>query len=379
MALKVALVHDWLVSQRGGEAVLETLVELFPSAPIYTLVVDRTRISKKLSGRDIRPSFLQTLPGAGPEGFRKFLPLFPSAVAGWDFDGFDLIVSTSHCVAKAAGARQNIPHISYVHTPMRYIWDQWEHYAPSSPLLRTAATPVRVALQRWDSASSQRSGLRLLANSNFVAQRIKRVWKRESHVVYPPVDTDFFFATAEQERSYWCVVSALVPYKRVGLAVEWANRFERPLIVVGEGPEQKQLERLAGPTVQLKGRVSRQEIRDVFAGALGLIFPGVEDFGIVPLEAMASGVPVLAFGEGGALETVSIEAPRETGALFDEFKADSIEEAAVRITKGWEEGKFTRDALRTCAAQFSIQRFEDQLRCAIQDELESLGFDKNMI
>ena len=192
MALKVALVHDWLVSQRGGEAVLETLVELFPSAPIYTLVVDRTRISKKLSGRDIRPSFLQTLPGAGPEGFRKFLPLFPSAVAGWDFDGFDLIVSTSHCVAKAAGARQNIPHISYVHTPMRYIWDQWEHYAPSSPLLRTAATPVRVALQRWDSASSQRSGLRLLANSNFVAQRIKRVWKRESHVVYPPVDTDFF-------------------------------------------------------------------------------------------------------------------------------------------------------------------------------------------
>ena len=379
MVLKVALVHDWLVSQRGGEAVLETLVDLFPAAPIFTLVADRTKISDKLSACDIRTSFLQDLSGAGPTGFRKFLPLFPSAVAGWDFTGFDLIVSTSHCVAKAAGASQNIPHISYIHTPMRYIWDQWEHYAPSSAFLRAATTPVRIALQRWDSASSQRPGLRLLANSNFVAQRIRRVWNRDSQVVCPPVDAEYFFATPKQKRSYWCVVSALVPYKRVELAVEWANRFERPLIVVGEGPEQKRLEQMAGPTVQLRGRVSRDEIRDVFAGALGLVFPGIEDFGIVPLEAMAAGVPVVAFGEGGALETVSIEPPRETGVLFDKLRADSIEEAVLRVLKGWEDGKFAPDTLRSWAAEFSNQRFEERLRLAIRSELGSLGLDKELI
>ena len=227
------------------------------------------------------------------------------------------------------------------------------------------ATPVRFALQRWDIASSQRSGLRLLANSNFVAQRIRRVWNRDSQVVCPPVDAEYFFATAEQKRSYWCVVSALVPYKRVELAVEWANRFERALIVVGEGPEQKRLEQMAGPTVQLKGRVSREEIRDVFAGALGLIFPGIEDFGIVPLEAMAAGVPVVAFGEGGALETVSIEPPRETGVLFDSLRVDSIEDGALRVLKGWEEGKFDRATLKDM--DFDIQPSALRRRAPIGD------------
>ncbi len=379
MPPKVALVHDWLVSQRGGEAVLETLVNIFPDAPIFTLVSDRDKISERLGACEIRNSFLQTFPGAGPAGFRKFLPLFPRAVAGWDFSGFDLVVSTSHCVAKAAGAKEGLPHISYVHTPMRYIWDQWEHYAPSSFVMRGVAGTVRLGLQHWDMATSRRDSLKLIANSQFVAERISRVWKRDATVVHPPVDADYFFDLPRRHRSYWCIVSALVPYKRVELAVDWANQYGRELIVVGDGPEKNRLERLAGPTVRLLGRVRRHEIRDVLAGALGLIFPGIEDFGIVPLEAMAAGVPVVAFKAGGALETVRSDSPQPTGVFFDQPKASSLEEAVSKVSIGWEKGIFEREALKAWAATFSTERFESKLREALRVEFRSLGIVPEMI
>ena len=373
MNLRVALVHDWLVSQRGGEAVLEALVKLFPDAPIYTLVLERSKLSPLLRDSHIETSFLQTLPGAGPKGFRKFLPIFPSAVARWDFSKFDLIVSTSHCVAKAAGARQGIPHISYVHTPMRYIWDQWPHYAPKSAVKRLLAEPIRRGLQKWDYASSQRESLRLIANSRFVAERIQRVWDRKARVVYPPVDVDYFRKVQGSARSYWCVLSALVPYKRVELAVEWANRFGRELVVIGDGPERERLTRLAGPNVSLRGRVSREEIALTLAGARGLIFPGTEDFGIVPLEAIAAGVPVIAYGEGGALETVSAEESALTGVFFYRSDVESIESAALEVSRGWETGKFSREPMVQWTEQFSAVAFERSIRKACREEIAQLG------
>lgn len=379
MALKVALVHDWLVSQRGGEAVLEGLVSFFPDAPIYSLVVDRSKISTYLSGREIRTSFLQTLPGAGPSGFRRFLPIFPSAVANWDFSDFDLIISTSHCVAKAAGHGHGIPHISYIHSPMRYIWDQWPHYAPRSPVKRGLLEPLRRGLQLWDKATSRRSNLRLIANSNFVAERIRRVWSRDARVVYPPVDTKFFETTVGRAREHWCVLSALVPYKRIELAVVWANAFKHRLVIVGEGPERERLEGIAGPTVSFLGRVDRSEIQDVFSRAHGLIFPGVEDFGIVPLEAMAAGVPVVAFAEGGALETVTVDEAEQTGAFFSRPDAEAIEEAAQEVLTGWEHGRFKREAMLKWVNRFSRETFKCSLRDAIQTEMRSLELGHHVI
>ena len=375
MALKVALVHDWLVSQRGGEAVLEGLVSLFPDAPIFTLVVDRTRISDYLSARDIRPSFLQAMPGAGPSSFRRFLPIFPAAVAKWDFAEFDLVISTSHCVAKAAGHHSDTPHISYIHSPMRYIWDQWPHYAPSSPLKRGLLEPVRRGLQLWDQATSSRSRLRLIANSNFVAHRIKRVWNRDAKVVYPPVDTKFFEATVSGRRTHWCVLSALVPYKRIELAVEWANAFQRRLVIVGDGPERERLEGLAGSNVSFVGRADRSEIQEIFSHAHGLIFPGVEDFGIVPLEAMAAGVPVVAFSEGGALETVSVDGEIQTGAFFNHPDVEAIERSAQDVLIGWQEGRFRRDSMTAWVNKFSRASFDHSLRSALRREMAWLGIE----
>ena len=379
MGPRIALVHDWLVSQRGGEAVLEGLARMVPDAPIYTLVSETSQISSYLRSREIRTSFLQNLPGAGPSGFRKFLPIFPKAVASWDFSEFDLILSTSHCVVKAAGEREGVPHISYIHSPMRYIWDQWSHYAPKSSLARGLLTPIRQGLQAWDRSSSQRSTLRLIANSQFVAERIRRVWNRESQVVYPPVDSAFFRQTVSGERTHWCVLSALVPYKRIDLAVEWANAYQQPLVIIGDGPEREHLMTLAGPTVSFRGRASRAEVQEVFAQAYGLLFPGVEDFGIVPLEAMAAGVPVVAFGQGGALETVVPKGPSRSGAFFYQAEPEAIEEAAQEVLTGWAEDGFNRASMLNWVEEFSEDCFDRALRAAIRSEAAALGLPNIVI
>lgn len=361
MGARVALVHDWLVSQRGGEAVLESLIRLFPDAPIYTLVADRAVLSDVIAKQVIHTSILGRALGSQTRHFRKFLPIFPSAMENFDFREFDFIVSTSHCVAKSAGRRHSIPHLSYIHTPMRYVWDQWPHYAPKDPLRRTLASPLRLYLQRWDRASSQGSHLRFIANSSFVSERIRTVWNRKSDVIYPPVDAQFFNNAPMRQRDGWCVVSALVPYKRVELAVQWATSYRQRLVVVGEGPERAKLEAIGGPTVTFLGRVPRPVIRDILSTSLGLIFPGIEDFGIVPLEAMATGTPVVAFGEGGALETV-VEGPEaHTGVFFKEDTPASVEEAVGRLVRGWEASLYQPKAMRRWVEKFSVARFDAEL------------------
>ncbi len=280
------LVHDWLVTHRGGEQVLLELARAFPSAPIYTLVYDRKNVHPELQNRMVHTSFIQKLPRV-PKHFRRYLPLFPKAIEAFNLADYDVVISTSHCVAK--GARAQGLHISYVHTPMRYIWDQLPSYVtrlPESaraPVIRAAEVAV-TPLRRWDVASSKRP-TELIANSRYVANRIARVWDRDAHVVHPPVAVDFWNGAPEKKREGYLVVSALVPYKRVDVAVDAALAFGLPLTVIGNGPERRNLLKRAGGRVRFVTGASNDELREAYASAKALLFCGVEDFGIVPVEA----------------------------------------------------------------------------------------------
>ncbi len=312
--MRIAIVHDWLTGMRGGERCLEVLCELFPDATLFTLVHLSGSVSPAIERMRIRTSFLQRL-GPLRKRFRALLPLFPLAVERFNLSGYDLVISSSHCVAKGALAPPAARHVAYTYTPMRYVWDQAAAYADGAgwgPLRRAAAAPVASYLRLWDAASSLRVD-EFVAISRHVARRIRRCYGRDAAVIHPPVDADRF-RPGEGEGGHYLVVSALVPYKRVDLAVAACTRMGRPLKVVGAGPEVARLRRLAGPTVEFLGPRADEEVAALYAGCRALLFPGLEDFGIVPLEAQAAGRPVIAYGEGGACETVvpfNPRAPRE--------------------------------------------------------------------
>lgn len=301
---RVALVHDWLTGMRGGEKVLDLLCNLLPHADVFTLVHVRGSVSATIEAHRIRTAFVSRLPGA-PRWYRHFLPLLPTAVEQFDLDGYDLVVSTSHCAVKAAIHPGRARHLCYCFTPMRYAWDQFETYfgpdrlGVASRLVR----PIMRRLARWDAATAHRPD-RYLAISQHVAARIRRYYNRPSAVVYPPVDTAFFTPGEPASRSGCLVVSALVPYKRVDVAIEACRLAGERLRIVGAGPEEGRLRRLAGPEVEFLGWRSDEEVRALYRSARVVLLPGEEDFGIVPVEAMACGTPVVALGRGGACETV---------------------------------------------------------------------------
>ncbi|MBI5510090.1 MAG: glycosyltransferase [Deltaproteobacteria bacterium] len=352
------MVHDWLVAQRGGEHVLLQLARLFPEAPIYTLVHAKGSADPEIEAHPIRTSFIQSLPGV-PHTFRPYLPLFAAAIETFDLKAFDLILSTSHCVAKGVRLRTGQVHLAYIHTPMRYLWDQLAEYLPQIPGRHLLEPPVRLLtapLRHWDVTSSRRP-TRLIANSEFVAGRIKRVWGRNADVVYPPVDVDYFARARRVARRGFLVVSALVAYKRVDLAVALATRSLLDLTVVGDGPELPRLRAMAGPTVRFVGSLGPAELRQAYAGARALLFCGVEDFGIVPVEAMATGCPVIALQEGGALETVKAFGKTPTGVFFREPSLAAIDDAVRRFEVLEAEGAFARDVLLAHARRFSSDRF----------------------
>ncbi len=355
---RVALIHDWLVAHRGGEQVLLELARAFPSAPIYTLVYDPTHVHAELTSRDIRVSLIQSLPGA-PKHFRRYLPLFPKAIEAFDLSKFDVVLSTSHCVAK--GAVTQGTHIAYIHTPMRYLWDQLPTYIPpwaDNPLTVKAVTLAVTPLRRWDVMSATRP-TELVANSNYVAERIARVWQRPSRVVHPPVTTDFFRQAPDRKREGYLVVSALVPYKRVDVAVAAAAKEGLPLTVIGTGPELARLERIARGKVRFLPNASAKALREAYASAKALLFCGVEDFGIVPVEAQASGCPVIALAKGGALETV---VDGVTGVLFDSPEPRSLLAAIERR----EAIGFDRQTLENHAETFSARRFHLELQAVLR-------------
>ncbi|HUP59061.1 MAG TPA: glycosyltransferase [Thermoanaerobaculia bacterium] len=347
---RVAVVHDWLTGMRGGEAVLEAILDVLPTADLFTLFHFPGSVSGKIESRVIHTSELQRL-AARASDYRYLLALFPHAVRKWDFSAYDLIVSSSHCVAKGVNARGK-PHLCYCHTPMRYIWDRFDDYFPRSrPLRRAAAMSVAPWLRRWDRTTASEV-TRFVANSHFVRDRIRRFYDRDADVVHPYVDDAFFEPPLREERDdYHLVVSALVPYKRVDLAVGSGRR----VVVIGGGPLFEELKKRGGRDVTMLGSVSRAEIMERVARARSLILPGVEDFGITPLEAMALGTPVVALRAGGVLDTM-VEGV--TGIFFDRPEVDSLRRALDEV----ERRTWDRAELRAHAMRFSRARFDREFR-----------------
>jgi glycosyltransferase involved in cell wall biosynthesis len=366
--LKIALVHDWLTGMRGGEKVLEVLCELYPGAPLYTLLHNKGSVSPIIENRDIHTSFIDRLPFK-TERYRNYLPLFPRAIESFDFSGYDLILSTSHAVAKGARPASGALHICYCHTPMRYVWEMYdEYFGPGRAGLftRTAMSYVAPRLRRWDVAASDRVSA-FIANSHNVAERIRQYYKRSADVICPPVDADRF-SLSEGDDGYYLIVSALVPYKRVDLAIETFRQTRERLLIVGTGPELKRLQPLAPANVEFLGWQAGAELARLYARCRALIFPGIEDFGIVPLEAMASGKPVVAFGQGGALETVVEDPQHGTGVFFYDQTPDAMKEAMRKLGAM----KLNPRHIRAHAERFDRKIFKETYRKYVEQKTISL-------
>lgn len=350
--LRVVLVHDWLITLGGADRVLLALHQVFPQAPAFVSLFDPSRLPEVFREMEVYASWLQRVPGA-VRRHRLLVPLMPFAFASFDLPHADVVLSSSHACAKGVRVPPGAVHICYCHTPMRYAWDLSAEYlqavpVPARPLARAALGWLR----RWDRATATSVDY-FVANSRFVADRIRRHYQREAVVIYPPVDVDYFTPGGWPEE-YFLVVSRLVPYKRVDLAVEAFNRVKRPLVVVGDGPELPRLRAMAGPAVTFAGEVGDETLRDLYRGCQALIFPGEEDFGIVPVEAQACARPVIAYGHGGALESVR---PGVTGLFFGEETTESL----AATVRGFEREAFDPALIRAHAEQFSRQRFARQI------------------
>ncbi len=357
----IALIHDWLTGMRGGEKCLEALCELFPRAPIYTLLGFPEKLSTIITRHPIRNSYLQRMPRI-EKSYRHYLPLFPHAVESFDLSDFELIVSSSHAVAKGARPAPGALHISYVHTPMRYVWDMFDEYFPSDrvgALRRAFISQVARRLRAWDVRSAERVH-EFIANSNFVRDRIRRFYGRDAAVIYPPVDTSRFHVSTTSE-GYFLIVSALAPYKKIDLAVTVFNELGHPLRIIGDGPEKAALESIASKNVSIEGWADDRAVEQAYAGCRALIFPGVEDFGIVPVEAMASGKPVLAFRRGGATETV---VENLCGAFFDEQSEESLSKAVLDFN----ESDYDAASIRKHAERFDTAVYMSKMDAFIRQK-----------
>jgi glycosyltransferase involved in cell wall biosynthesis len=348
---------------RGGEKVLLSLARLFPDAPLFTLVHVPGSVAPELEAREVHTSFVQRLPGV-ERRYRHYLPLFPAAAESFDLRGYDLVVSSSHCVVKGVRPGPGARHVCYCHTPMRYVWDRFDDYfGPGrvSPLVRLLIRPVAARLRAWDRRTSARVH-RFAANSLYVAGRIRRYYGRDSVVIPPPVDTDFFTPGEDRPGAYDLVVSALAPYKRLDLVLEAYRGTGRRLRVVGAGPEERRLRALAPPEVSFLGAVSDEALREQYRACRALLLPGVEDAGIAPLEALACGRPAVVFAEGGGGEAVE---HGRTGLVFHEASASALRAAVSTL----DAARFDRLALRARAEAQSREIFERRLRAFIDEAL----------
>lgn len=359
--MRVALIHYWLVTWRGGEQVLKAIADLFPQADIYTHVADPELVATHFPGRRLTTTFVARLPFAR-RSYRSYLALMPLALEQLDLRAYDLIISSEAGPAKGVIAPPHAPHICYCHSPMRYVWDRYYDYrAHSGALTRAAMTPLLHYVRMWDQLSAQRVD-HFIANSQFVSTRIKKYYRRDSEVIHPPVAVGKFDASRASEDFYlW--VGQLVPYKRPELLIEAFNILEKPLIVIGEGPMLSRLRRLAKPHIRLMGKQPFEVIVDHYARCRAVVFPGIEDFGIVPVEAMASGKPVIAFDYGGARETVK---DGVTGILFREQTAPSLIEAIRSFERS---AGFDARIIRAHAEQFSEEVFVSKFRALLTSRL----------
>lgn len=363
--MRVALVHDWLVTMGGAERVLEEVAALFPEAPIYTGVVDRARLSPFLQNRTIIPTFVQSLPFS-QRWYNRYLPLLMYGMEQFDLSSYDLVISSSAAVAKGVITRAETRHISYVHTPMRYAWDLYHEYRTREArgVSQRLMGPVFHYMRLWDRLSADRVDT-LIANSTAVQRRIQKHYRRSAEIIFPPVAVDRFSVSSEPGQ-YYLVWSRLVSYKRFDLAVEAATRLKVPLLVAGDGPERARLEKIAGPTVKFLGRVDDAELNQLIGGAKALLFPGEEDFGITPVEMQAAGRPVIAYGRGGVLDSV---VHQETGWLFGEQTVDALMEAILEA----ERVDFSAARIRENAERFRPELFRERFRAAVLAPSRDLG------
>ena len=354
--LRVALVHDWLTGMRGGEKCLEVLCRAFPDATLYTLIHRRGALSPAIEAMTIKTSPLQRVPGVFRH-YRRLLPLMPLATRAWKPDGVDLVVSLSHCVAKAVRVPEGVPHVCYCFTPMRYAWQGRDAYLDGwadRPVRKGLADLVLNGIRRWDRASA--AGVtHFVAISETVRARIAACYGRESRVIPPPVETSFYTPADVAREDFYLCVGALVPYKWIEHAVTACSLTGRKLVVIGEGPERDHLQRVAGPTVRFLGWQPDEVIRDHYRRCRALLFPGEDDFGIVPVEALACGAAVIALGQGGAAETIDAEVGRTYSS--------SHAEALVEVIEEWEAAGCPADPLaaRERALAYSLPAFRQRL------------------
>lgn len=364
--MRVAIIHFWLVAMRGGERVLENICDLFPHADVFTHAVNRHALSAKLRGRNIKTTFIQNLPFScrSPQ---MYLPLMPRALEQLDLQDYDLIISSEAGPAKGVIGRPDAAHVCYCHSPMRYIWDQYHIYKNNAGMLTRLVMP-RIAhqLRQWDVSSASRVDT-FVANSAFVAQRIEKYYRRDALVIYPPVNVELFSVSNEVDSSFlW--VGQLVPYKRCDVAVSAFNKLGLPLTVVGTGPEKARLQLLAKSNIRFIDKLSFDSLVRTYSRARAVVFTATEDFGMVPVEAMASGRPVIAFGRGGVLESVSNNV---TGIFYSDSTTESLIDAVERFERWLPH--FDPQLAVASASRFAPERFAREFGAVVDDAIAAVG------
>lgn len=350
--MKVAIVHDWLTNMGGAERVILAFHDIFPDAPIYTTVYNPDKLPEEFRKMDIRTSFIQKFPKAKIK-YNMYLPFMPTAFEQFDLSEYDVVLSSSSSCAKGVITRPDTLHICYCHTPMRYAWDFYNEYKESAPKWQKKFIPYLMNyIRMWDRLSADRVDY-FIANSNAVAKRIKKHYRRDSVIINPPVNAEFY-NPIDEDGDYFLIVSRLVEYKRIDIAVEAFNDLGLPLIIIGDGPEREKLQKMANSNIKFLGRISDKEVKKYYAKCIAFIFPGEEDFGITPLEAQASGRPVIAFGKGGVLDSVI---DGVTGIFFKEQNKESLKEAIIKF----KDMKFDKNAIRKHAETFDIGVFKQRI------------------
>jgi glycosyltransferase involved in cell wall biosynthesis len=369
---KVAIVHDWLVNYGGAERVVEELLKIYPEADIFTLVYDEKKMGKIFPKEKVHTSFMQKWPCA-TKLYTKFLSFMPKAFESFDLSNYKLVICSSSCCAKGVITPPLVPHVAYIHTPMRYAWDKYfEYKSRSGRLTQFFMDKWMPKIRLWDYVSSQRVDT-LIANSNYIARRIKKYWNRDSQVIYPPVNTDRLVPNYKPHEDFFVVFSRFVPYKRIDLAIQACGNLKKKLVVIGSGSQEKSLKKLAASypdtEITFTGRISDKEVMDYLQRCRAMIFCAEEDFGIIPVEVQCCGRPVIAFGKGGALETVI---NGKTGTFFSHATVDSVERAINRFEELEKSGAFDTDFISQHAKTFSAERFARQIKEAIDNTIMKL-------
>lgn len=366
--MKVAIVHDWLVNYGGAELFVEYLLKIYPEADIYTLVYNKKKMKGHFENKKIYTSFFQKIPMAS-KMYTKLLKFMPKAFESFDFTSYDLVICSSSSCAKGVITPPSVPHVAFIHSPMRYAWDLFFDYKRrSGKLTRFFMNKWMSNIRLWDFVSSQRIDT-VIANSAYIARRIKKFWNRDARVIYLPTDVSRFYPSNNEREDFYVAFSRLVPYKRIDLAISACKKLGKKLVVIGAGSEEKKLKELAGTdkNIIFTGRASDKDVLNYLQRCKALLFCAEEDFGFVPLEAQACGCPVIAFGKGGACETVI---RNRTGIFFDKQTTDSLADSIISFEELDNKGTFKKEEIIAHATSFTFERFKKEFEDAVQNAIE---------